>query len=58
MSFHPQVRLLGATVSLLSALNDNRALFGELIGSSVPDGWPEFPEAIGFTLAPADRIRS
>jgi RimJ/RimL family protein N-acetyltransferase len=22
-----------------------------LIGSSVPNGWPEFPEAIGFTLA-------
>ena len=50
MSSHPQVRLLAATVSLLNALKDNRALFGELIGSSVPDGWPEFPEAIGFTL--------
>ena len=46
----PQVRLLAATVTLLSALKDNRALFGELIGSAVPDGWPEFPEAIGFTL--------
>ena len=21
-----------------------------MIGSPVPDGWPEFPEAIGFTL--------
>jgi len=50
MSSHPQVRLLSATEPLLSALNDSRALFGELIGSSVPDGWPEFPEAIGFTL--------
>ena len=50
MSFHPQVRLLAATEPLLNALNDSRALFGELIGSSVPDGWPEFPEAIGFTL--------
>ena len=28
----------------------DRARFGELIGSPVPDGWPEFPEAIGFTL--------
>ena len=35
---------------LLRALSDDRALFGELIGSSVPDGWPEFPEAIEFTL--------
>ena len=50
MSSHLQVRLLAATVPLLSALIDSRALFGELIGSSVPDGWPEFPEAIGFTL--------
>jgi ribosomal-protein-alanine N-acetyltransferase len=46
----PQVRLLAATESLLTALTDSRTLFGELIGSSVPDGWPEFPEAIGFTL--------
>jgi ribosomal-protein-alanine N-acetyltransferase len=50
MSSHPQVRLLAATEPLLNALNDDRALFGELVGSSVPDGWPEFPEAIGFTL--------
>ena len=50
MSSHPQVRLLAATEPLLNALNDSRALFGELVGSSVPDGWPEFPEAIGFTL--------
>lgn len=50
MSYHPQVRLVPATVPLLRALNEDRALFGELIGSPVPDGWPEFPEAIGFTL--------
>lgn len=47
---HPQVRLLAATEPLLNALNDDRARFGELVGSSVPAGWPEFPEAIGFTL--------
>ena len=35
---------------LLNALNEDRALFGALMGSPVPDGWPEFPEAIGFTL--------
>ena len=50
MSFHPQVRLVAATVPLLRALNEDRALFGELISSPVPDGWPEFPEAIAFTL--------
>jgi ribosomal-protein-alanine N-acetyltransferase len=50
MSFHPQVRLVPATVPLLNALDEDRTLFCELIGSRVPDGWPEFPEAIGFTL--------
>jgi hypothetical protein len=48
---HPQVRLIPATVPLLNALNDDPTQFDELIGSPVPDGWPEFPEAIGFTLA-------
>jgi RimJ/RimL family protein N-acetyltransferase len=50
MSSRPQVRLLAATEPLLTALQDSRTSFGELIGSPVPDGWPEFPEAIGFTL--------
>jgi RimJ/RimL family protein N-acetyltransferase len=35
---------------LLTALNEDRARFSELMDSAVPDGWPEFPEAIGFTL--------
>jgi ribosomal-protein-alanine N-acetyltransferase len=51
MSSHPQVRLIPATVPLLTALNDDLTQFDELIGSPVPEGWPEFPEAIGFTLA-------
>ncbi len=50
MSPDPQVCLVPATVPLLTALVESRAKFGELIGSPVPDGWPEFPEAIGFTL--------
>ena len=50
MTSHPQVRLIAATVSLLNALSEDPARFSELIGSPVPDGWPEFPEAIGFTL--------
>ena len=51
MSSHPQVRLVPATVPLLNALNDDPTQFVELIGSPIPDGWPDFPEAIGFTLA-------
>jgi ribosomal-protein-alanine N-acetyltransferase len=46
----PQVLLVPATVPLLDALNEDRARFGELIGSPVPDGWPEFPEAVAPTL--------
>jgi [ribosomal protein S5]-alanine N-acetyltransferase len=46
----PQVRLVPATVPLLTAVDEDRTLFSELIGSPVPEGWPEFPEAIGFTL--------
>jgi RimJ/RimL family protein N-acetyltransferase len=45
-----QVRLVPATVPLLKALNEDRSRFVELMGSPVPDGWPEFPEAVGFTL--------
>ena len=45
-----QVRLVTATVPLLKALTEDSSLFSELMGSPVPDGWPEFPEAIGFTL--------
>ena len=44
------MRLVPATVPLLRALHEHRARFGELIGSPVPDGWPQFPEAIGFAL--------
>lgn len=50
MSVHPQIRLVAATVPLLKALNDDHSLFRELVGSPVPSGWPEFPEAIAFTL--------
>lgn len=46
----PSVRLLPATVELLTALTEDRDRFVELVGSPIPDGWPEFPEAIGFTL--------
>ena len=48
MTSRPQVRLLAATVPLLNALNEDRSLFAEMVGSPVPDGWPEF--------APFDKI--
>ncbi len=51
MSTQPHVRLAPATVPLLDALSRDRVLFAELIGSPIPDGWPEFPEAIDFTRA-------
>ncbi|HEX2284848.1 MAG TPA: GNAT family protein [Mycobacterium sp.] len=48
------VRLLPATVEHLVTLQSDPSAFGRLIGSPVPDGWPEFPESIGFTI---DRLR-
>ena len=50
MSPLPEVRLVAATVPLLEALTTDPATFSEMIGSPVPDGWPEFPEAIPSTL--------
>jgi [ribosomal protein S5]-alanine N-acetyltransferase len=55
------IRLVPATIELLTALGQDRVRFAELVGSPAPDGWPEFPEAIPYTLeqlraaAPADR---
>ncbi len=50
MPSRPQVRLVAATESLLHALKESRTRFGEMFGSPVPDGWPEFPEAVDNTL--------
>lgn len=50
LSVGPRIQLVAATVPVLNALNDDQSLFSAMIGSPVPDGWPEFPEAIGFTL--------
>jgi ribosomal-protein-alanine N-acetyltransferase len=50
MSPLPEVRLVAATVPLLESLTSDPEGFSELIGSTVPPGWPEFPEAIAFTL--------
>ena len=48
------VRLLPATVEHLVTLQSDRSAFGRMIGSPVPDSWPQFSESIGFTL---DRLR-
>jgi [ribosomal protein S5]-alanine N-acetyltransferase len=46
-----EVVLLPATVEHLVALQSDPSAFGHLIGSGVPDGWPQFPESIEFTIA-------
>lgn len=45
-----EVHLVPATVPLLEALAADPSAFRALIGSPIPEGWPEFPEAIPFTL--------
>ena len=45
------VVVLPATTEHLKALQSDRLAFGELLGSDVPDGWPEFPEGVDYTLA-------
>lgn len=45
-----EVTVRPATVEQLTALRDDRRAFGELLGCPAPDGWPQFPESIGFTI--------
>jgi [ribosomal protein S5]-alanine N-acetyltransferase len=45
------VVLVPATVEHLLALQSDPSEFARLIGSAVPEGWPEFPESIDFTMA-------
>lgn len=49
----PAVALRAATIPDLDLLITDRAAFAQHIGSPAPGGWPQFPEAIGFTI---DRI--
>jgi [ribosomal protein S5]-alanine N-acetyltransferase len=46
----PAVDLQAATVADLQLLATDRAAFAQRMGSPAPGGWPEFPEAIGFTI--------
>ena len=45
------MKLVVATRAMLESLKRDRDAFAELVGSPIPDGWPEFPEAIDFTIA-------
>jgi RimJ/RimL family protein N-acetyltransferase len=49
------VVLVPATLEHLRAFRQARDALGELLGSPIPDGWPEFPEAIDFTIAQLER---
>jgi ribosomal-protein-alanine N-acetyltransferase len=44
------VRIIPATPTHLSAYLQDPQHLATLLGSPVPEGWPEFPEAIPFTL--------
>jgi ribosomal-protein-alanine N-acetyltransferase len=49
------VRVVPATIEQLEAFQRDPAEFAALIGSPVPEGWPQFPEAFEFTI---DKLRS
>jgi RimJ/RimL family protein N-acetyltransferase len=49
------VRLLPVTLEHLDAYRNEPSKLGLLLTSSIPDGWPEFPEAIDFT---AEKLRA
>jgi RimJ/RimL family protein N-acetyltransferase len=48
------LRLLPVTLAHLDAYRREPVELGLLLGSPIPDGWPEFPEAIDFTT---ERLR-
>jgi RimJ/RimL family protein N-acetyltransferase len=46
----PEVTLKAATIADLDLLATDRAAFAVKMKSPAPGGWPQFPEAIGFTI--------
>lgn len=46
----PIVEVVPATAPDLTLLATDRAAFARRVGSPAPGGWPEFPEAIPFTI--------
>jgi RimJ/RimL family protein N-acetyltransferase len=47
----PEITLIPATARLLADLRGDPPAFEAAIGSPIPAGWPEFPEAVDFTLS-------
>lgn len=45
-----RIRLIPATPTHLSAFLRHPAELAAILGSSIPEGWPQFPEAVPFTL--------
>jgi RimJ/RimL family protein N-acetyltransferase len=50
MTDAPEIIVVPASVEHLTTLRTDRDAFGDLLGTPVPEGWPEFPEAIDFTI--------
>lgn len=46
----PAVDIVPATIADLTVLATDRAAFAKRMASPAPSGWPEFPEALGFTI--------
>ena len=46
----PTVEVIAATAADLTLLATDRGAFARRMGSPAPGGWPEFPEAIAFTI--------
>ncbi|ADG77405.1 GCN5-related N-acetyltransferase OS=Tsukamurella paurometabola (strain ATCC 8368 / DSM / CCUG 35730 / CIP 100753 / JCM 10117 / KCTC 9821 / NBRC 16120 /NCIMB 702349 / NCTC 13040) OX=521096 GN=Tpau_0769 PE=4 SV=1 [Tsukamurella paurometabola] len=53
MTTSATVSMTPVTAALLQTLLRDRGEFERITGSAIPDGWPEFPEAIEHTLAAA-----
>ncbi|MGH2959745.1 MAG: GNAT family N-acetyltransferase [Solirubrobacterales bacterium] len=45
-----KIQIVPASVGTLEAFQNDPEEFSRLLGSPIPEGWPEFPEAIAFTL--------
>ncbi len=45
-----RLRLVPVTAAHRQAFNQSREAFAGLIGATLPEGWPEFPEAFSFAF--------
>jgi RimJ/RimL family protein N-acetyltransferase len=46
----PVVEVVAATAADLTVLATDRAAFARRVGSPAPGGWPEYPQALAFTI--------